>query len=288
MKQMSRKGNISLPTFLPLKKSEQDEDKKAAVAICDMVTDNLENLESNPPQDTDVIEIVGMSCRFPGNITDLHTFWKFLSEGKHVSETIPKNRWDNDALLDMQHNMTQAEKRRATNGAFVYDMESFDPSFFGISAVEARAMGPQHRVLLECTFQAFSDADYTLDSLKGQACGVFIGMRQNSNASKSGATTAYDATANTMSAAAGRVSFFFDLHGPCVAYDTAHSSSLVALNAAVSALKNGECELALVAGVNELFDPQDFLAFSAANMLSPTGRCHTWDSAADGYLRGEA
>ena len=70
MKQMSRKGNISLPTFLPLKKSEQDEDKKAAVAICDMVTDNLEKLESNPPQDTDVIEIIGMSCRFPGSITD--------------------------------------------------------------------------------------------------------------------------------------------------------------------------------------------------------------------------
>jgi len=233
------------------------------------------------------IGIVGMSCRFPGSVVNCESYWKMLNEGDHVSTSIPFDRWDSDSLLAAQSDMTDTEKMCASQGAFVDEIEAFDPSFFKISKAEAAAMSPQQRILLECSYLAFQDAGYNMEGMKGLNCGVFVGMTTNVVQSNVTNRSVYDATSNAASIATGRISFCFDLKGPCTAYDTACSSSLVALNAAVLSLRAGECDLALVAGVNVLFDAQGFINCALAGMLSPSGRCHTWDASADGYLRGE-
>ena len=92
----------------------------------------------------------------------------------------------------------------------------------------------------------------------------------------------YSATGTSASIASGRVSYVFNFQGPNAVYDTACSSSLVALDVSLSALAEMKCDVALVAGVNELFDSKVFKAFAGAGMLSPTGRCHTFDASADG------
>lgn len=240
---------------------------------------NLQNAE---------VAITGISCRFPGNVNSLEDFWKLLCDAKIVSEEIPFDRWDAHSVRrNGEQPLSEAVRKAASHGAFVSDMECFDPAFFNISKTEAATMNPQQRVLLETAYLAFVDAGYTLESLKGKKCGVFIGMSQTSGRPSMQAGTVYGATGSAASIAAGRVAYFFDLRGPTAAYDTACSSSLVALDAAVSSLRNGDCEMAIVAGVNELFDPRVSLDYAAAGMLSQSGSCHTWDASADGYLRGE-
>ena len=147
-------------------------------------------------------------------------------------------------------------------------------------------MSPSQRILLECTYLALRDAGFDSNEMNGLRCGVFVG---GTNASSSTATairseraSVYSATGTSVSIASGRVSYVFNFQGPNVAYDTACSSSLVALDAAISALNEGKCDMALVAGINELFDSRIFVSFASAGMLSPTGRCHTFDASADG------
>lgn len=177
------------------------------------------------------------------------------------------------------------------------DMESFDGGVFGISLAEASAMDPQQRALMECTYLVFMNAGYTMNGLRGMNCGVFVAVTGGGSASRRvlesvdcggmQETSVYDAKSATPSIAAGRISYVFDLEGSNNAFDTACSSSLVAMHAAISSLESGECNVALVVGVNQLFDPSVFVAFAKAGMLSATGHCHTWDASADGYLRGE-
>lgn len=142
---------------------------------------------------------------------------------------------------------------------------------------------------------ALLDAGYTAGEMKGLNCGVYVGIlntstsldRPSNNDRENTKKSVFSATGATSSIASGRISYLFNFKGPNAAYDTACSSSLVALDAAMSALKEGKCEMALVAGASELFDSKVFESCARAGMLSPTGRCHSWDESADGYLRGE-
>ena len=87
--------------------------------------------------------------------------------------------------------------------------------------------------------------------------------------------------------AAGRIAYFFGTQGPTMAIDTACSSSFVAIHEACRSLRNGETQLAIASGVNAMIVPEIFVSLSQAQMLSPTGHCHTFDESADGYARGE-
>ena len=167
------------------------------------------------------------------------------------------------------------------------DMEYFDASTFGISMAEAEAMSPFQRVLLGCTYMALLDAGYRRSEMNGLNCGVFVGTSASSLSSTntyfdSGRTSVYSATGTSASIASGRVSYVFNFQGPNAVYDTACSSSLVALDVSLSALAEGKVDMALVAGANELFESNLFKVFASAGMLSPTGRCHTFDASADG------
>jgi len=197
--------------------------------------------------------------------------------------------------MNARSNLSEKEQMQVSHGSFVNDIECFDPTVFNISKAEAESMSPLQRLLLECSYFALLDAGYTASEINGLDCGVFVGAssgsstngRQRALGEDTGKLSVYSATGATSSIASGRISYVFNFQGPNSVYDTACSSSLVALDAAISSLQLGKCEMALVAGANEVFEKDVFQAFARAGMLSPTGRCHTFDASADGYLRGE-
>jgi len=167
----------------------------------------------------------------------------------------------------------------------------FDAGLFNISPAEAAGMDPQHRLLLDCAYLAFQDAGLTREVLQDKRVGVFVGISTNDAAElalkSQEEKNVYSANGTSHSVAAGRISFVFGLRGPCIAYDTACSSSLVALHGAVRALQHNECDAALVMGVNVMLTPSASISIAVAGMSSPTGRCHTFDKSADGYVRSE-
>jgi acyl transferase domain-containing protein len=176
-------------------------------------------------------------------------------------------------------------------GGFLEDVDGFDPDFFGITPKEAAHLDPQQRLLLEVAWEALEHAGQAADRLAGTRTGVFVGIstQDYSRLALDGRRPpdAYTGTGNASSVAANRLSYLLDLRGPSLAVDTACSSSLVAVHLACQSLRRGECGLALAAGVNLMLAPDLTQIFSRAGMMSPSGRCHTFDAAADGYVRGE-
>ena len=152
-------------------------------------------------------------------------------------------------------------------------------------------MDPQQRLLLELAFEACEDAGFAPSKLAGTQTGVYVGASALDYSTiglhDPAVGDAYYATGNTLSIIANRLSYIFDLHGPSMALDTACSSSLVALHEARHALFRGEIDAALVGGVNILASPFQFISFSRATMLSPTGLCRAFAAEADGYVRAE-
>jgi acyl transferase domain-containing protein/acyl carrier protein len=201
---------------------------------------------------------------------------------------VPKNRWDIDAYYD--RDPEAIGKICTRNGGFVNDVDTFDAHFFNISPREAMSLDPQQRLLLEVSWQALENSYQDPLHLYESSTGVFLGICSNDYARKlssTGEIDAYFGTGNAISAAAGRLSYFLGLTGPSLAVDTACSSSLVAVHLACQSLRKQECSLALAGGVNLLLSPENSIVFSQARMLSPDGRCKTFDAAADGYVRGE-
>ncbi|KAL9188495.1 LOW QUALITY PROTEIN: hypothetical protein ACHAXT_006873 [Thalassiosira profunda] len=256
--------------------------------------DNEASFETKAKDSTSLMSIVGMSCQFPGGVTSPSQYWDLIVNGENTSSDIPFDRWDASSLA-AGSDLTDKQQQQVSHGSFVHDIECFDPSIFRLSKAETVSMSPLQRGLLACAYRALLDAGYTPSQMKGLNCGVFVGTsaaagvsgRPSNAATSHSKTSVYSATGASASIASGRISYVFDFKGPNAVYDTACSSSLVALDAAISALKEGRCDMALVAGANELFDSKVFEAFARAGMLSPTGRCHTWDASADGFLRGE-
>ena len=236
------------------------------------------------------IAIVGVACRLPGGVTDTAGFWKVLSEGMDMVGEVPADRWDVDAYYDPDPNAQG--KARTKAGGFLKDIEAFEPSFFGISPREAAGLDPQQRLLLEVTWEALEDAAIAPDSLDSTLTGVFVGITsmdysQRIDVTDPARSDIYLATGTALNAAAGRVSFTLGLQGPCMAIDTACSSSLVAIHTACQSLRNAESHLALAGGVNAIMAPEPFVLISKWGMLSPDGRCKTFDASANGFVRGE-
>jgi myxalamid-type polyketide synthase MxaB len=236
------------------------------------------------------IAVVGIGCRFPGRVDSPAAFWELLLNGTDAITEVPPERWDVDAHYSADRSLPG--KMYTRFGGFLEDIDQFDAGFFGISPREAAEMDPQQRILLEVAWRALEHAAIAPTALAGSAAGVFVGQRgseyfEGQVGRDVEYATTYFATGNAGSAMAGRLSYFLGLTGPCMAIDTACSSSLVAVHQAVTSLRNGECDLALAAGVNLLLDPFVSVAVCKASMLSPDGRCKTFDAAADGYVRSE-
>ncbi len=202
-----------------------------------------------------------------------------------VSE-IPRDRWRwEDVFGDPK---TEPNKTNSRWGGFIEGIDQFDPLFFQMSPAEANFVDPQHRLFLETAWRAVEDAGYRVSDLSGRPIGVYAGVSKNDYAEMLGAELpAFVSTGTVHSILANRVSFLFNLRGPSVPIDTACSSSLVALHYAIRDLRDGSCEAALVGGVNALLSPRMYISHAKSGMLSPRGRCRTFDAGADGYVRGE-
>jgi microcystin synthetase protein McyG len=237
------------------------------------------------------VAVIGMACRFTGGVMSPDDFWRLLSGGVDAISEVPASRWDLNRYYDAD---PEAPGRMVSRfGGFISDIERFDAPFFHISGREATAMDPQQRLLLEVTWEALENASLDPLSLAGTSAGVFVGIASHDyeilrlKSSTSEDLDTYFATGNSPSMAAGRLAYFFGSQGPALSIDTACSSSLVAVHQACQSLRRKESSLALAAGVNLLLSPELSITFSRAGMLSPAGRCKTFDAAADGYVRSE-
>ncbi|WP_434629665.1 SDR family NAD(P)-dependent oxidoreductase [Chromobacterium sp. CV08] len=230
------------------------------------------------------IAVIGISGVMPQS-RDLDEFWDHLVKGRNLVSEVPAARWD-----WRKHYGDKVEDSVSKWGGFHPDFDKFDAEFFGITRREAILMDPQQRIFLQVAHHAFEDAAYATRSLSGRAVGVFAGMNFNEYQqmlAEHGESHAYLATGNYSSMLANRVSFCMNLSGPSETLDTACSTGLVAINRAIQAIRSGECEMALAGAVSTILSPQSYVVASRLGILSPSGRCHTFDERADGYVKGE-
>lgn len=239
---------------------------------------------------TEPIAIVGMGCRFPGGADTPASFWQLLADGGDAIARVPGDRWDADWYYSPDPEA--AGKIITDQGGFVPHLYEFDAQFFRIAPREVLSLDPQQQLLLEVGWETLEHAGIAADALAGQSVGVFVGICgidywHQRLATSSADIDAYLATGNTHSVAAGRLSYLLGTTGPSLAVDTACSSSLVAVHLACQSLRQGECDLALAGGVNRIIAPETSINFSKARMLSPDGRCRSFDAAAQGFVRAE-
>ncbi|MEU8250469.1 type I polyketide synthase [Nonomuraea sp. NPDC048916] len=228
----------------------------------------------------DPVAIVGLSCRFPGDVTTPEELWRLLAEGRDGASPFPVDRsWDLDHWFGLL-----ASAGVEPMGGFAPGVTEFDAAFFGIGPNEAIMMDPQQRILMEACWEALERTGIDPLALRGSATGVFAGTMSGSY--DPGPLTSYEqngsyaGTGSLNSMVSGRVAYAFGLEGPSISVDTACSSSLVALHLAVQALRSGECSLALVGGVTALASPESFARFGEG--LSSDGRCKSFSATADG------
>ncbi|MFK7874841.1 MAG: SDR family NAD(P)-dependent oxidoreductase [Paracoccaceae bacterium] len=232
------------------------------------------------------IAIVGLSGRFPGGANSPDELWDVLISGRDAVTESKGDRWDIG-----WHNDDQDRSDRIYTKAFgsLDQIDKFDADFFGISPREAQQIDPQQRLLLELAWEVFEAAGMSPRGVAGENIGVYVGISSNDYAqlAADGGPDAYSNTGSAFSIAANRLSYVFDLHGPSFAVDTACSSSLVCLHQAAQAVQSGECDAALAGGVSILMHTRPWLGFARASMLSPDGRCKSFDESGNGYVRSE-
>ncbi|PEG33479.1 polyketide synthase [Mycolicibacterium agri] len=231
-----------------------------------------------------------MACRLPGSIDSPEQLWDALLRGEDLVTEVPPDRWDADEYYDPEPGTPGRSVSKW--GAFLDDVAGFDAEFFGINDREATALDPQHRLLLETSWEAMEHAGLTPDQLNESLTGVFVGLThydyQLVTAGSHAMEKPYGFQGNIFSMASGRIAYALGLRGPALTVDTACSSSMTAVHMACRSLNDGECDMAFAGGAFVMLDPRKFVAGTAEGHLSPTGRCHAFDVNADGYVCGEA
>lgn len=242
-----------------------------------------------PPDDA--IAIIGMACNYPGG-PNPDLLWDTIRNGNSAVREVPPDRWSADFYSEDRN---QSGKTTSRWGGFLPSPfpSGFDAAFFDIPPIEAQALDPQQRLLLEVGWRALEDAGIVTDPDNGRPIGVFVAISTTDYHGAKlwqpglAAIDPFTATGASFAAAAGRLSYSFGFNGPCLAIDTACSSSLVAFHTACQSLRLGECEAALVAGVNALLTPNLFVCLSKMGLMSSDGRCKTFDADGNGYVRAE-
>ncbi|HWE63431.1 MAG TPA: polyketide synthase, partial [Chloroflexota bacterium] len=230
------------------------------------------------------IAIVGMACRFPGGVSTPDAFWRLLRDGVDAIGAFPEHRLGSGVLQGM------SPVSPARWGGFLAEVDQFDASFFGIARREAEMMDPRQRLLLETGWEAIEDAGYAPSGLAGSQTGIFVGMSSAGSEYAGLGLDVTDPTAitgNYPSVASGRLSYLLGVHGPSLVVDTACSAALAAIHLACQSLRQNECSLALVGGVNLILSPLPTMAMEQSLAMASDGRCKSFDARADGFVRGE-
>lgn len=235
------------------------------------------------------VAVIGMACRLPGGIDSPERLWEALLRGADLVTEVPADRWDAEEYYDPQPG---APGRSVCKwGAFLDDVAGFDPEFFGITENEATAMDPQHRLLLETSWEAMEHGGLTRAALAESRAGVFMGLMHDDYQFMHAETDAlegpYGYLGNSFAMGSGRIAYTMGLRGPAMTVDTACSSGLAAVHMACRSLYDGESDIALAGGASVSLEPRKSCSGSASGMLSATGHCHAFDIAADGFVVGE-
>ncbi|MER0242749.1 type I polyketide synthase, partial [Streptomyces sp. HSW2009] len=236
------------------------------------------------------IAVVGLACRLP-QAPSPRDFWRLLRDGESAISVLPADRRRSGNSAAPRDSGT-AEPADIRYGGFLDRVDEFDAEFFGISPREALAMDPQQRLMLELSWEALEDAGVRPEVLAGSRTGVYVGAMWDDYAtllrSAGGSAGRYPMTGLHRSILANRVSYGLGLNGPSLSVDAAQASGLVAVHLACESLRQGECTRAIAAGVNLILGED---SMDAANTqfggLSSDGKCHTFDAAANGFVRGE-
>ncbi len=232
----------------------------------------------------DAVAIIGASGRFP-KAPDLEAFWDNIRSGRDCIGEVPADRWDVAEYFhpDPVHPGTSYCRWMGA----IDDVDRFDAPFFTITPREAELMDPQQRLFLHHAWQAIEDAALDPTALAGSRCGIFVGAGDSGYGELIDERNAYSLLGTSGSILAARIAHLLDLRGPCISLDTACSSSLVAIAEACNSLLVGDSDLALAGGVCVLIGPGMFIDTSKVGMLSPDGRCFTFDQRANGFVPGE-
>lgn len=234
------------------------------------------------------VAVIGMGCRLPGGIDSPDRLWEALLRGDDLVTEIPADRWDIDEYYDPEPGVPG--RTDCKWGAYLDNVGDFDPEFFGIGEKEAIAIDPQHRLLLETSWEAMEHGGLTPNQMASRT-GVFVGLVHTDyilvHADNQTFEGPYGNTGTNACFASGRVAYAMGLQGPAITVDTACSSGLTAIHLACRSLHDGESDIALAGGVYVMLEPRRFASGSALGMLSATGRCHAFDVSADGFVSGE-
>ncbi|KAF2135593.1 uncharacterized protein K452DRAFT_260436 [Aplosporella prunicola CBS 121167] len=235
-----------------------------------------------PAVSDEAVAIVGMACRFPG-ADSLEEYWNIIEAGKSMSREFPEDRFSPKSLL------RHTGMKGPYWGNFMNDPAVFDHRFFKKSSREAMSMDPQQRLLLQVAYEALEESGYLGKNSNTRDIGCYIGVGSVDYEDNVGShqPTAFSALGTLRAFVSGKVSHHFGWTGPSVTYDTACSSSAVAIHSACRAIATGECSMALAGGVNVITSPNLYQNLGAASFLSPTGASRAFDAQADGYCRGE-
>ncbi|MEU9576120.1 type I polyketide synthase [Streptomyces chilikensis] len=234
------------------------------------------------------VAIVGAACRFPGGVRSLDSLWRLLMARRETVREVPGERWEQEELAGLPAQVAA----RLRYGCFLDDdVYAYEPEFFGINAQEAPWVDPEHRLLSEVVWEAIEHAGIPARRLSGTPTGMFFGVYQKDYMLRVQRPLeevhAYAMYTGFDSIGPGRVGFLLNLRGPQVVVESACASGLVAVHSACQSLRTGESDLALAGAAMLTLGPEGVIAPALWGVFSPTGRCHAFDAAADGYVRGE-
>ena len=243
--------------------------------------------QSNTP--TTSIAIIGMACRLPGGIDSPDLLWEALLRGDDLITEIPPDRWDADEYYDPSRG---CQGGRYRVGAHLSRMSAASTANSSGSTSGRRPRSI--RSIVCCwrpSWEAMEHAGVTPASIANSSTGVFVGLTHGDYqllaADAHSVEGPYGFTGTTFSLASGRIAYALGVHGPAMTVDSACSSGLLAVHMACRNLHDGESNLALAGGASVILDPRKFSSGSAQGMLSPTGRCHAFDTTADGFVPSE-